>query len=104
MPGCSACAAPSKALTTRNVPLPESTTGAMRSTVPVKLWPGSASATSVTGWPARKVASSRSGTLSVASSRELSTMRKIGVLICTKLPVLIERDAMTPEIGATTVV
>ncbi|KAG1251574.1 hypothetical protein G6F68_012210 [Rhizopus microsporus] len=76
----------------------------MRSTVPVKLWPGSASATSVTGWPARKVASSRSGTLSVASSRELSTMRKIGVLICTKLPVLIERDAMTPEIGATTVV
>ena len=27
-------------------------------------------------------------------------MRKIGVLICTKLPVLIEREAITPEIGA----
>ena len=31
-------------------------------------------------------------------------MRMIGVLICTKLPVLIEREAITPEIGAVTVV
>ena len=30
-------------------------------------------------------------------------MRKIGVLICTKLPALIEREAITPEIGAITV-
>ena len=29
-------------------------------------------------------------------------MRKIGVLICTKLPALIEREAITPEIGAST--
>ena len=29
-------------------------------------------------------------------------MRKIGVLICTKLPALIERCAITPEIGALT--
>ena len=28
--------------------------------------------------------------------------RKIGVLICTRLPALIERWAITPEIGAVT--
>ncbi|MNR68453.1 hypothetical protein D3C85_1930130 [compost metagenome] len=66
--------------------------------------PGSASAIRLTGWPALRVASSRSGTLSVASRRESSTMRKIGVLIWTKLPSLIEREAITPLIGATTVV
>ncbi|MCW0425643.1 hypothetical protein NB713_003586 [Xanthomonas sacchari] len=103
MPGCSASAPSSKAQTTRKVPLPASTTGAMRSTRPRNCLPGSASASRVTGCPVLSVASSRSGTLSVASSRESSTMRKIGVLICTKLPVLIEREAITPEIGATTV-
>src|SRR5690606_33628939 len=103
MPGCRASAPPHAPLT-RHVPLPASTTGATRSTRPWQVWPGSASTCICTGWPGVSVASSRSGTLSVASRRELSTMRMIGVLICTKLPVLIEREAITPEIGAVTVV
>ena len=101
MPGCNT-PPPSNVLMTRNVPLPASTTGAMRSTVPVKVLPGIASTCSSTGRPGLSVASSRSGTLSTASRREVSTMRKIGVLICTKLPALIERCAITPEIGALT--
>src|SRR5690606_41093817 len=76
--------------------------GDTRSTVPLKVLPGSASTCSCTGRPALSVASSRSGTLSVASSLSMSTMRKIGVLIWTKLPALIEREAMIPEIGALT--
>ena len=101
MPACSS-PSPSKPATTRNVPLPVSTTGATRSTVPVKRRPGSASTVSSTVWPARSLVISRSGTLSVASSRAVSTMRKIGELICTKLPGLMSREAITPEIGATT--
>ncbi len=103
MPGCSTPSL-AKEHTTRNVPLPASTTGAMRSTVPWNVLPGSASTVIRTGRPAFSVASSRSGTSSVASSRDWSTMRMIGVLICTKLPTLMERDATTPEIGAVTVV
>ena len=103
MPGCSS-PSPAKVATTRKVPVPVSTTGATRSTLPVNSRPGSASATSLTCWPGRSLAISRSGTFKVASSRWLSTMRKIGELICTKLPGLMSREATTPEIGATTVV
>ena len=73
------------------MPLPESTTGDTRSMRPSKVLPGSASTLSCTAWPAFSVSISRSGALSVASNRELSTIVKIGVLIWTKLPGLIER-------------
>ena len=45
------------------------------------------------------VASSRSGTLSVASSTEMSTTRTMGVLIWIKLPAFGGTDATTPSMG-----
>ena len=86
---------------TRNVPVPLSTTGLTRATVPVNFFCGSASTTIATGSPAFRMLSSRSGTFSTASSGSKSSMRNSACCSWMRLPSFTMRSLITPSIGAT---
>ena len=80
--------------------------GFMNMTVPVKVFPVSASTENSSGWPCLIREESADETVTVRLSSRLSTIRKIGLPAAASLarsPTLTSRRAMTPSIGEVTI-